>query len=133
MVAPRTADLTDVPRLRITAVGCQPMVAARMVVQLPLMGAGLQVTVADRIAGQRLRTVAEGPHRMAGAEQHRLTEAAVVMWADLVAEVGTHRLAVAVTAAAVEVGTVAEGTTKLRSHRIFQQRRRRAALLLWVR
>jgi hypothetical protein len=104
------------------------MVAAGMVAQLPLMGAGLQVTVAD-MAGQRLRSVAEGPQRMAEAEQHRLTEVVGATVADLA--VGTRLPAVVAvaTAAAVEVGTVAAGTTELRSHRIFQERRLRAALL----
>ena len=131
-VAPRTADLTDVPLPRITGVGCQPMVVAHMVVPLPLTGVGLQVTVADRIAGQRLPTVAEEPHRMGEAEQCPPTVAAVTL-ADSAAA-GMHLPAVvAATAAAVEVGTVAAGITELRSHTIFQQRRLRAALLLWVR
>jgi hypothetical protein len=127
---PHTVELMVDPRPHTA--GDQLMVLARTDVQLHLTEAGLLVMAVDPTAGLHLPT-GEEPRHMAEAEQHRLTEVVGATVADLA--VGTRLPAVVAvaTAAAVEVGTVAEGTTKLRSHRIFQQRRRRAALLLWVR
>lgn len=88
--------------------------------------------VAD-MAGQRLLTVAEEPHPMGEAEQCPPTVAAAVTREDSAAADMRLPAVVAATAAEVEAGTVAAGITKLRSHTIFQQRRLRAALLLWVR
>ena len=99
------------PRPHTTAVERQLTVDEPTVVRRRHTEAGLLVTVADPMAGQRLPT-GEEPHRMAEAEQLHRMVVAVVMEADSAAA-GTQRLVVAVAAAAVAGATVAAGTTNL--------------------
>ena len=93
-------DLMDDPHLHTTLAEAQLTEPEPTVDPRPLMVVGLQVTVA------------EGPHRMAEAEQrHRM--AVVVILADSVVAADTRLLAVvADTAAAVVGDTAVAGTAK---------------------